>query len=437
MSVAVIGSGFAGVAAGQVLADAHVPVEIFEAKPYWGGHTHSETIDGFTFDEGPHMSFTSDEVVREEFRRGAESIEEFAIRATNYFRGAWVAHPAQCHLYGLDPDLVSNCIVDLVEARAKPESPVANYAEWCVRSFGRTFAESFPFAYTRKYWTVEAADLTTDWVGKRLYPPKLGDVVRGALSPINEGDFYYLSRVRYPRSGGFQSFMRGMLRPEILRLGKEVVRVDLKERSLAFADGTGTGYSELISTMPLPDLIRAIPPAQVPAEVRAAAERLLCSSVVLVDLAVTRPDLLDAQWFYVYDEDISFSRVHFPHMLSPENAPSGRGSVQLEVYHSRHRPLDTPPASLPERAVQELVRMGVLDHAGEVIRSRFREVPYANVVFDHDRSPALAVILPWLEQQGVRLAGRYAEWGYHWTDDATRSGWRHAHEIIDQGTTAS
>src|SRR5688572_1312349 len=137
MTVAVIGSGFAGLAAGHALADAGVAVEILEAKPYWGGHTHSEVVDGFTFDEGPHMSFTSDETVRQVFERGAGALHEFAVRATNWFRGSWVAHPAQCHLYGLDPDLVSRCIVDLVEAQ-KQDGPLRDYAEWCVRTFGRT-----------------------------------------------------------------------------------------------------------------------------------------------------------------------------------------------------------------------------------------------------------------------------------------------------------
>lgn len=433
MSVAIIGSGFAGVAAGQVLADAGVEVEIFEAKPHWGGHTHTDVTDGFTFEEGPHVSFTKDEEVRAMFRRGTDEIEEIAVRMTNYFRGTWVAHPAQCHLYGLDPALVTACIVDLVEAQ-QSDSPVANYADWCIRSFGRTFSENFPFAYTRKYWTVEAAAMSTDWIGQRMYPPKLSEVVRGAVAPDNRGDFYYLSQVRYPRSGGYQSFMRGMLRERILRLRKRVVRLDLEDRSLTFADGTSTGFDRLISTMPLPELIRVIEPRQVPREVSLAADALLCTSMVLVDIAVVRPDLFDAQWFYVYDDDISFSRAHFPHMFAAANAPPGRGSIQVEVYHSRYRPLETDPASLPERVVAELVRMGVLRRADEVLWARHREVPYANVVFDHQRSPALSVILPWFKGHDVLLAGRYAEWGYHWTDDATRSGWAAAAQIVEETT---
>ncbi len=428
-SVAVIGSGMAGMAAADRLAGAGVACEIFEALPEWGGHTRSFERDGFVFDDGPHVSFTKDEAVRELFTRGAEQVLEFPANITNYFRTHWITHPAQCHLYGLDPDLVTACIADFVRAQATPPK-VETYQDWCVAMFGKTFAENFPQAYTRKYWTIEAARMSTDWVGSRMYPPKLEEVVRGALVPDQGGDFHYLSKFRYPEKGGFQSFMRAMLRPELLRLGKKLVRLGLAQKKLTFADGSSSHYEHLICTMPLPELIRAIDPSEVPNAVRDAADALLCSSLVLVDVAIARADLSKHHWFYVYDEDISFARGHFPHMLSDYNVPQGRGSVQLEVYHSKHKPLETSAAMLPERVVGELLKMGILRDKQEVLWARSREVQYANVVFDHQRTAALAVLEPFLTDNGVLRAGRYGDWAYHWTDDSVKSGWRAADQVI-------
>jgi protoporphyrinogen oxidase len=430
MKVAVIGAGMAGVAASDALCESGHEVEVFEAEPHWGGHTHSRDDGGFVFDEGPHVSFTNDDKVRDVFCRGAGKVEEFSARITNAFHGHWVVHPAQCHLYGLDHGLVTDCIVDLVRAQQSPPA-VKTYADWCYAMFGKTFAENFPFAYTRKYWTVEASALSTDWVGARMYPPKLEEVIRGALEAEQAGDFHYLTRFRYPSKGGYQSFMCAMVRPEVLHLNKKVITVDVKKRQLGFADGTTSGYDRLISTMPLPELIRAVPPQQCPGDVRAAADQLLCTSLVLVDIAVNRRELFNHHWFYVYDDDISFSRGHFPHLLSPHNAPPGKGSIQLEVYHSRHRSLPCEPASLPERVVGELHRLKIIDSKQEVLWARHREVQYANVVFDHNRATALATICPWISRQGIILAGRYGEWGYHWTDDATRTGWAAAARIED------
>jgi protoporphyrinogen oxidase len=420
----------AGLAAAQRLSDAGVKVEVFEAEHEWGGHTRSSERDGFVFDEGPHVSFTKDDAVRDLFTRGAGDVLEFSAAITNYFRTHWVTHPAQCHLYGLDPDLVTACIADFVRTQASPPK-VETYADWCVAMFGQTFAEQFPFAYTRKYWTIEARNMTTDWVGSRMYPPKLEEVIRGALTAEQRGDFHYLSKFRYPKKGGYQSFMGAMYKPELLRLGKRVLSIDPKKKKIAFSDGSAVFYEYLISTMPLDALVRAMDPGQVPAAVRSATEKLLCSSLVLVDVAVRRPDLSRHHWFYVYDEDISFARGHYPHMLSAGNAPTGCGSIQLEVYHSRYKSLDTSVAELPERVVGDLGRMGIVEK-GDVLWARAREVTYANVVFDEARGPALSVIEPWLDEQRILRAGRYGEWAYLWTDDAVRSGWRAADRVLSE-----
>jgi protoporphyrinogen oxidase len=327
---------------------------------------------------------------------------------------------------------VTACIVDLMRAQHDPPN-IETYADWCLAMFGKTFAETFPFAYTRKYWTVEASEMSTDWIGKRIYPPKIEEVVRGALTLEQAGDFHYLSSFRYPRVGGYQSFMRQMYRPELVHLSKRVTHIDPARRRLTFADGSSFEYEQLISTMPLPEILPLLDPARVPEEVRAAATRLLCTSLVLVDVAVRRADLSDNHWFYVYDEDISFARGHFPHLLSPNNAPAGCGSIQLEVYHSRHRPLPVPRERLAEVVIEELLRMGVLRSPEEVLWTHCRDVKYANVVFDHQRTAALALLEPWLAAQGISSAGRYGEWAYLWTDDSVRSGWRAAARVLAGG----
>jgi len=437
LSVAVIGSGFAGLAAADALVRAGVATEVYEARDEWGGHTRSDSVEGFTFDEGPHLSFTTDDQVKAVFAAGAGEVREIDARITNYFHGRWIKHPAQCHLHGLDPGLVTACIVDMVAAHREPPE-LHNYADWCVAKFGRTFAETFPFAYTRKYWTVDAETMSLDWIGKRIYPPSLEEVVRGALGEPPRGDFHYLSRVRYPETGGYQAFMRGIAHPELIRTSSAVESIDPVRRRLRLAGGAEPSYDQLVSTMPLPELVSRVVPSAVPAAVRDAAGRLACSSLVLVDVAVARADLLGAEWFYVYDEDISFARAHFPHLLSARNAPEGCGSIQAEVYYSRDRPLPCAAEDLPARVVEELVEMKVLRSAGEVMFTRHRVVPFANIIFDHHRAAALAIINAWADEAGILLAGRYGEWGYHWTDDATRSGWAAAAKVLERvGDAAS
>lgn len=436
LNVAIIGSGVAGLAALDKLLDADLRACAYEAQPTWGGHTRSDLVEGFTFDEGPHVSFTKDDRVRETFARGAGEVLEIDASIANTYDGKWILHPAQCHLYGLDAELIARCIIDLAAAQSAPRE-AETYADWCRSAFGSTFAETFPFAYTRKYWTVPATELGIDWIGERVYAPAFEDVVRGALLPNNQGRFHYLSKVRYPARGGFQSFLGSMVHPDNIESNRRVVEVDPWAHRLTFEDGTEVEFEHLISTMPLPDLVNAIDPLRVPSDVRDASDALLCTSLVLVDIAVERPDLCAHHWFYSYDDDVSFSRVSFPHMLSPANAPRGHGAIQAEIYHSRGRALPCSPALLPERVISELFAIGVLHSKSEVLWARHREVPYANVVFDHHRSQALDTIRPWIEERGIVLAGRYGEWGYFWTDDAARSGWSAADSVLKRTASTS
>ena len=112
----------------------------------------------------------------------------------------------------------------------------------------------------------------------------------------------------------------------------------LADDSSSFSNGVVTHYDALVSSVPLPDLIRMIQGA--PQDVVDASRRLACSTCVLVNIGVNREDLSEAHMTYFYDEDICFTRLGFPHMLSARNAPPGTGSIQAEVYFSeKYKPL--------------------------------------------------------------------------------------------------
>src|SRR5262245_35941501 len=103
----VVGSGMAALgAAHRARAEKLDPV-LFDAKSYPGGHTASHKIDGFVFDEGPHVSFTKDERIKSMLLEniGGE-YERIDARIDNYWQGYWVTHPVITNLRGLPPDFV-------------------------------------------------------------------------------------------------------------------------------------------------------------------------------------------------------------------------------------------------------------------------------------------------------------------------------------------
>ena len=430
--VLVLGAGMAGLGAAHRLRAEGVDAKVYEKLPYSGGHAASFHHEGgYVFDDGPHISFTKDERVQSLF---AEAVggeyETLHARVNNYWKGYWIKHPAQVNLHGLPEDLLVRILADFVRAHDKEEGArPENYAQWLVASFGRTFAETFPMVYGLKYHTTEAANMSTDWLGPRLYRPELEEVLRGILSPSTP-DVHYVSHFRYPTRGGFGAFLRSFEDAADIRLGEEVVEVDPGGRTVRFAGGRVLGYEALISSIPLPELIPRIVGA--PQQVREAASRLAATSCVTVNLGVEREDLSEAHWSYFYDPDLFFTRASFPHMFSPHNAPPGVGTIQAEVYYSqKYRPVDRTPEACIEPVIRDMRRCGIIREQDRIVFQEARFIPYANVIFDLDRAPALEVVHGYLDSVGIRYAGRYGEWGYHWTDDALLSGEKAAQSVLD------
>jgi protoporphyrinogen oxidase len=424
--IVVVGSGMAGCGAVHQLNAEGVPARWFDMNPWPGGHTASFEHDGgFVYDIGPHISFTKDLQMQELLAANVEQqFHTVQIRLNNYWRGHWPEHPVQLHLHGLPTDTVVDVISDFVAERQAGEREIRHYADWLIASFGRTFAELFPMTYTRKYHLTTADNMTTDWLGPRIYRPSLEEVLRGALSPAAPHN-HYITHFRYPVRGGFASYLRPFHALSELHLRHELVSVNPGNREIRFANGRSERYDALISSVPLPELIPLITGA--PPDVLEAAGLLACSTCVLVNIGVDREDLSDAHMTYFYDEDIIFTRVNFPHMLSAGNVPPGNGSIQAEIYFSKkYRPLRSRPDDLIEPVIADLRRCGILNEEDRIVFRDAMVIPYANVIFDLDRASALATVQGYLDEIGIARCGRYGDWGYLWTDEAFRSGERAA-----------
>ena len=412
----------AGFGAAHRLHGEGITPVMYDKNSYYGGHTTSVHYDaGFVFDIGPHISFTKDPRIQEILADSVDhKYETLQISLNNYWRGYWPRHPVQTHLHGLPEDVVVKVIADFVEERQGPERPINNYADWLLASFGRTLAELFPMQYTKKYHLTTADNMTTDWLGPRIYRPSLEEVLRGALSP-SSGHVHYITHFRYPTQGGFVSYLNKFVPLGNLKLGHGLVSIDPRGRLLSFSNGHRASYDTLVSSVPLPDLIPMIQDA--PADVLDAAGRLACSTCVLVNVGVDRADLSNEHMTYFYDDDICFTRLCFPHMLSRNNAPEGTGNVQAEVYFSKkYRPLKEAPEAWIEPVINDLRRCGILRDSDKILMGAARLLPYANIIFDLDRTAALKTVHGYLDDLGIAYCGRYGDWGYMWTDESFKSG---------------
>lgn len=440
--IAVLGSGMAGTGAARALHQAGASFVCYDKNDYRGGHTASKRYDnGFVFDEGPHISFTKNERIKQLFAdsvQGRYQEQKFAL--DNYWHGYRIPHPVQCHMSELPTDLKIRIINDFVARHPRaengqlPAEAMGSYAKWLYAVYGKTFAETFPMIYNKKYHTASTHELTTDWIGPRMYQPSLEDLLRGAFEP-QVPDKHYIQTIRYPSMGGFVSYLEGFWRDFDVRLNHRVVGIDPRAQRLRFANDEVHEYSALISSVPLPELIRMID--NVPPAVLAASRKLAFSSVALFNVGLNRADISNAATTYFYDEDVIISRVSLPHMFGAGTAPSGCGSIQAEVYFSdKYHPLTVEPQTLMPAVIQDLRRCGFIRDDDEILLSDTMFTRYANVIFDMDRQAALSIVHGYLDEVGIKYCGRYGNWDHSWTDEAFASGEQRASEVLGSAERA-
>jgi len=66
--------------------------------------------------------------------------------------------------------------------------------------------------------------------------------------------------------------------------------------------------------------------------------------------------------------------------------------------------------------------MGLIENDAAVISRSVKYCPWGQIVYDHNRRPALEVINSFLDRMGVVRAGRYSQWGYMMTHDCWLRG---------------
>lgn len=155
------------------------------------------------------------------------------------------------------------------------------------------------------------------------------------------------------------------------------------------------------------------------------------TSMALVSVGFRREIEPPALWFYVYDEDIPFARVHSPSMKSAWNAPKGKSSLQFEVYYSKEMPLAYSDNELQEKVLQSMERMGLATREDvEVID--VRHVKYANVIFYRGMEQHRDNVLRYLASKDIYSCGRFGKWDYLWSNQSFLSGVDAAKHIVEE-----
>jgi protoporphyrinogen oxidase len=468
----VLGAGPTGLSAAYHLGAESL---LLERNSSVGGWCRSIREGGYTFDYAGHIMFSNDPYVHELYEALlGDNVHWQDREAWIYSKGVHTRYPFQGALHGLPPDVLKECIMGAIEARfgkldekPKPQAaaacskdalitdccadgvlqagaaltqprrnldPVAaepaNFEEFIYKVWGAGVAKHFAIPYNRKLWAVPLSEMETSWLGGRVPLPNLEEMIDGALRPVPKPAGPN-ARFGYPLRGGFQALVNGflpLLRGD-LELDARVTSVDARNREVRLADGRRFRYERLISTAPLPELIRMLG-EDVPGPVQRAAAKLRHVSVRCVNLGIAREALTDKHWIYYPEEDTVFHRIFVQGNASPHCNPPGGFGLTCEITYSATKPLPCDGEDLIERCIDDCIRVGLLRSDDRIDVRNQVDMPFAYVVYDHARKQSVDTVRDWLQRQNIILAGRYSEWEYYNSDHAFLAGRRAAETAL-------
>jgi UDP-galactopyranose mutase len=470
----VIGAGPTGLSAAYHLGEDALLVEQNDTV---GGWCRSIEEGGFTFDYAGHIMFSKDDYVHELYKLLlGDNVHWQDREAWVYSKNVFTRYPFQGALYGLPPETIKECILGAIEARyglpaggtatdsakvslkgnGKPDEELVdccadgtiesvapngtascdhcyngeprNFEEFIYKVWGEGIAKHFAIPYNRKLWAVPLNEMETSWLGGRVPLPDLAEIIDGALQPVPK-PMGPNARFGYPLRGGFQALMDGFL-PHLkarLRLRTRVTSVSPSQRTITFGDGKVVSYKHLISTMPLPVLIKLMG-AEAPSEIQQATAGLRHVSVRCVNLGIGRDRLTDKHWIY-YPEDTVFHRIFVQGNASPYCNPQGGFGLTCEITYSEHKPLPADGQALIDLCIADCHKVGIFNEDDPIWVANQVDMPHAYVVYDHARKQNVDTVRKWLETKGIILAGRYSEWEYYNSDHAFIAGKKAAETV--------
>jgi protoporphyrinogen oxidase len=429
--VHILGAGPAGLAAAYEASRRGHEVVVIERENCVGGLAKSFEWHGFVLDFGPHFFITNIPVLLEMWDAMLGKDQLTLKRETRVFwKGRLFTYPPRVSdvARSLSVGESLSIICSYVSTRCFIKAGSSTLAEQLIGRYGHRLFRMFFESYMEKLWGVPCSVMSGDWEAGRVYRSSLWQSFKAVLA---SHDGYF----RYPLRGSGQLYeamashltakrSRVLLHTEVLRLehadGK-IQTVGLRNR--VSGEQSAEFCSALISSIPLPTLLRCFTP-ECPKTVLQAAESLIFRSTVLVYLMVEDAEVFSGQCVYVNDSELRLGRVTNFANWSPGTRPNDQ-QVPLccefwcDVGDQVWNAADADLATLAERELRQIrLIFGGLVSDRYVVR-----LPRAHPSYRLGYEPSASIIGNYLEQfRNLKVAGRSGAFRYSDQDEVLAAG---------------
>ncbi len=408
--VGILGGGISGIALAAHLDE---DVDVLEKSARIGGLCATIVEDGFTFDAaGPHIMFSKNkEVLNLMISVLGDNVHQNRRENRIWFKGNLVKYPFENDLAALPKEDNFDCIYGYIVNPRAGETPVS-LAQWSYATFGAGISEKYFIPYNRKIWNYDPEKIGLEFVSRIPRPP-MEDVLKSSIGIPTEGYLHQLF-YSYPTEGGFEAIVKAFaqrVRGEIHSSWSvaSVARDDDGWR-VTSASGEERWYRELVSTLPIHELLRVWPEA--PQGTRDSASLLRYNSLVNICIGSSTDPGHSYTALYVPDPEIVFHRLSFPKAFGEKCVPPGGSSIMAEITTNEGDGIwEMSDDALLERAIGDVEKIGFVDR-DTIIYKRVVRFLYGYPVYDLDYRRNVTEMRESVAATGLRLLGRFAQFDY-------------------------
>jgi len=423
--ILILGAGLSGLSIAYFLKKKGFNPHVFEKESVSGGMCRSIKNGDFTFDLSGHLlHFRNPQIKKLVKDLLANNLKKHTRQATVFSHDRFINFPFQTNFDKLPSKVSKECLSGLAQADKLQSKDDQTFLDWIYNRFGQGIAKHFMIPYNLKFWQEPLSSISSEWAHRFIVTPKsksAKDLKKESLKNLG-----YNAEFWYPKKGGIEELIKALLAfNKNIFLNKEVVEIDLKKKTVRFKDGKNEKYDLLISTIPLPQMLKII--KDIPHQINKCLKDLKWVSIYNINFGIQGKQQEAQHWTYFPQKNISFFRVGFFHNFSKSLTPEGSSSLYVEVSYSKKYPINKE--KVVSRVKRDLKKNGIISDLSKICCTNTNDLSYGYPIYDKKYRKSRNKVLEFLSDFNINSIGRYGSWRYMSMEDVMLESRKLAGEI--------